>query len=100
MIIGRILYNLNQNYLFSWVYQTLEHQVDRHLDRLNVNTRVERFVSRYIAKAIYCIIWKHQKISRYLKVSRYFHDIFDAGFGIFWTFIQLQLDNLVVYLHM
>ena len=30
-----------------------------------VVTRVERFVSRYIAKAIYCIVWKHQKISRY-----------------------------------
>ena len=28
-------------------------------------TRVERFVSRYIAKAIFCIVWKHQKISRY-----------------------------------
>ena len=28
-------------------------------------TRVERFVSRYIAKAIYCIVWKHQKILRY-----------------------------------
>ena len=30
-----------------------------------VMNRVERFVSRYIAKAIYCIVGKHQKISRY-----------------------------------
>ena len=34
-------------------------------DDVLITTRVERFVSRYIAKAIYCIVWKHQKISRY-----------------------------------
>ena len=67
-----------------------------------IMSRDERFVSRYIAKAIYCIIWKHQKISQYLKVSRYFYDIFNAGFwsilAFFWTCKQLQFDNLVVYL--
>ena len=54
-----------------------------------VRTRDERFVSRYIAKAIYCIIWKHQKISRYQRLSRYFYDIFLcmilAIFGLSWT---------------
>ena len=38
--------------------------------------RAERFLSRYIAKAIYCIVWKHQKISRYHRISRYFYGIF------------------------
>ena len=70
------------------------------IGRWDLWSRVERFVSRYIAKAIYCIIWKHQKISRYLKVSRYFYDIFNAGFwsilAFFWTCKQLQFDNLVV----
>ena len=73
------------------------------IGRWDLWSRVERFVSRYIAKAIYCIIWKHQKISRYLKVSRYFYNIFNAGFwsilAFFWTCKQLQFDNLVVYLH-
>ena len=51
-----------------------------------IMNRAERFVSRYIAKAIYCIVWKHQKISRYLLISRYFfmHDI-----GQFWPFMDL-----------
>ena len=44
-------------------YKTLEH---------DIWARAERFVSRYIAKAIYCIVWKHQKISRYVLISRYF----------------------------
>ena len=52
----------------------------------SITSRAERFVSRYIAKAIYCIVWKHQKISRYLLISRYFfmHDI-----GQFWPFMDL-----------
>ena len=40
-----------------------------------VSCRAERFLSQYIAKAIYCIVWKHQKISQYQMISRYFYDI-------------------------
>merc|ERR1719397_2041486 len=43
---------------------------------IHVRCRDERFLSRYIAKAIYWIVWKHQKISRYQRISRYFYDIF------------------------
>ena len=63
----------------------------------------ERFVSRYIANAIYCIIWKYRDIAifrKYRDILTIFsvHDI-----GQFWPFMDLHgqflLLNLVVYWH-
>ena len=68
-----------------------------------VMTKGERFVSRYIVKAIYCIIWKYRDIAifrKYRDILAIFsvHDI-----GQFWPFMDLHwqflLLNLVVYWH-
>ena len=68
-----------------------------------VQIKGERFVSRYIANAIYCIIWKYRDIAifrKYRDILTIFsvHDI-----GQFWPFMDLHgqflLLNLVVYWH-
>ena len=75
-------------------------QVAAAADVLN---KGERFVSRYIANAIYCIIWKYRDIAifrKYRDILTIFsvHDI-----GQFWPFMDLHgqflLLNLVVYWH-
>ena len=50
----------------------------------------ERFISRYIVNAIYCIIWKYRDITIIRKYRNILTIFFMSDIDQFWSFMDLK----------
>ena len=54
-------------------------------------TKDERFISRYIVNAIYCIIWKYRDITIIRKYRDILTIFFMSDIDQFWSFMDLKM---------